>query len=127
MERNELLSATLAEYRRGFLKSVDRALMLSAGALFEKTSSSFSSADQTRFLDARGVLLERDADLRQVGQAGPLQPGDGAGHLGADRRLQLAQRGVAEQRAASLGLGVVAAQRRHLIVELVVSLDETID
>lgn len=64
MDRNDLLSATLAEYRRGFLKSVDRALMLSAGALFEKTNGSYSSVDQLRFLDARGILLDRDADLR---------------------------------------------------------------
>lgn len=64
MDRNDLLSATLAEYRRGFLKSLDRALVLSASALFEKTTSSYSSLDQTRFLDARGILLARDADLR---------------------------------------------------------------
>jgi hypothetical protein len=64
MDRNDLLSATLAEYRRGFLKSVDRALVLSASALFEKTNSSYSSVDQMRFLDARGILLDRDADLR---------------------------------------------------------------
>ena len=64
MDRNDLLSATLAEYRRGFLKSVDRALMLSANALLEKTNSSYSSVDQMRFLDARGILLDRDADLR---------------------------------------------------------------
>ena len=64
MERNDLLSATLAEYRRGFLKSVDRALTLSASALFEKTSSSYSSVEQMRCLDARGILLDRDADLR---------------------------------------------------------------
>lgn len=65
MDRNDLLSATLAEYRRGFLKAVDRALMLSASALFEKTNSSYSSVDQMRFLDSRGILLDRDADLRQ--------------------------------------------------------------
>lgn len=64
MDRNDLLSATLAEYRRGFLKAVDRALILSASALFEKTSSSYSSVEQMRFLDARGILLDRDADLR---------------------------------------------------------------
>ncbi len=64
MDRNDLLSATLAEYRRGFLKSVDRALMLSASALFEKTNSSYMAVDQMRFLDARGILLDRDADLR---------------------------------------------------------------
>lgn len=64
MERNDLLSATLAEYRRGFLESVDRALPLSASALLEKTNSSYSSVDQMRFLDARAILLDRDADLR---------------------------------------------------------------
>ncbi|MEJ7746633.1 MAG: DUF1631 family protein [Luteimonas sp.] len=64
MDRNDLLSATLAEYRRGFSKSVDRALMLSADALFDKTNSSYSTTDQMRFLDARGILLDRDADLR---------------------------------------------------------------
>ncbi len=64
MDRNELLSATLAEYRRGFLKSIDRALVLSASTLFEKTTNSYSSVEQTRFLDARGILLDRDADLR---------------------------------------------------------------
>lgn len=64
MERNDLLSATLAEYRRGFLRSIDRALILSANALFEKTNGSYSSVDQMRFLDARGILLDRDADLR---------------------------------------------------------------
>ena len=64
MDRNDLLSATLAEYRRGFLKSVDRALMHSASALLEKTNSSYLSVDQMRFLDARGILLDRDAELR---------------------------------------------------------------
>ncbi len=64
MDRNDLLSATLAEYRRGFLKSIDRALLRSAIALLEKTNSSYSSVDQMRFLDARSILVSRDADLR---------------------------------------------------------------
>lgn len=64
MDRNDLLSATLAEYRRGFLTSVDRALIHSASVLLEKTNSSYSSVDQMRFLDARSILVNRDADLR---------------------------------------------------------------
>nr|GEU28498.1 hypothetical protein [Tanacetum cinerariifolium] len=73
------------------------------------------------------VFLECDANLRQIGERGFLQTGQAAGHLAPDGGLQVAQGRVAQQRAAGLGGGVVAAQRRELAVEVVECLDEAID
>ena len=64
MDRNELLSATRAEYLRGFSLSVDQALLNSVVTLYKKADGSYSSFDQVKFLDARGILMTRDADLR---------------------------------------------------------------
>ncbi len=64
MDRNDLLSATRAEYLREFAQSVDQAISNSVGTLYKKADSSYSSLEQVRFLDARSILLDRDADLR---------------------------------------------------------------
>ncbi|MES2931868.1 MAG: DUF1631 family protein [Pseudomonadota bacterium] len=64
MDRNDLLAATRAEYLRGFLFSVDQSVTQSVEALFKKADSSYSALDQGRYLDARGILRDRDTDLR---------------------------------------------------------------
>jgi hypothetical protein len=63
MDRNDLLSATRAEYLRGFLQSVDQAFPRSVEGLYQKAASSYSSLDQVRYLDARSILMERDTEL----------------------------------------------------------------
>jgi hypothetical protein len=64
MDRNELLVVTREKYLYGFLDSINQSLSQSAVGLFKKADNSYSSLGQVRFLDARGILLARDADLR---------------------------------------------------------------
>ncbi|MFC6521902.1 DUF1631 family protein [Undibacterium arcticum] len=61
---------TRAEFLRGFLAVVDIMLPRSALQLFAKADASFSSAAQRQFLDARGIVLNRGAELtREMAQA----------------------------------------------------------
>jgi hypothetical protein len=57
----------------------------------------------------------------------PCKPVIEARQFAPDRGLQVAQRGVAQQRAAGLGVRVIRAERGDLRVEVVVRLDEAVD
>jgi hypothetical protein len=59
MDSNDLLASTRAEFFKGFMGALQKALPLSAEELFKKADRSYSSGEQKSFLNARTVLLDK--------------------------------------------------------------------
>jgi Protein of unknown function (DUF1631) len=59
MDSNDLLASTRAEFFKGFMGAVQKALPLSAEELFKKADRSYSSGEQKTLLNARAVLLDK--------------------------------------------------------------------
>lgn len=65
MDRKDLLASTRTEFLRAFQDAITDLIPRSVEHLFNKADHSHSSVIQSRFLDARGVLIARGASLQQ--------------------------------------------------------------
>ncbi|MEO8407325.1 MAG: DUF1631 family protein [Oxalobacteraceae bacterium] len=65
MDRNDLLNTTRAEFLRLFSQAMSDLVQRSMDQFFNKADNFYSSNDQGLFLDARSVLSNRNAELRQ--------------------------------------------------------------
>lgn len=65
MDRNDLLAAARAKFMQGFTTSLDSVIFSAAEHLFQKADEATSITDQSRLLDARGILLNLNVALRR--------------------------------------------------------------